>query len=329
MNKVTRSVAIVLGIGIFSLIPESLSAVEWSATWTGAENGFWTNANNWVDGQVGGRWFAKDAGGHVVTNGALGCTVYFDEHGASGATTINFDGVCSASNIIVCGGSAAPRYTFGTATTQKIPMEAYGTFSAAETEDTPVAMIGGKFYGPLESTGRVYGGDWITYRNNNTSETLVLERWGGAQIWAGPKTDVDKHYTEPRVVFDGAGDIRLDADTQNSGNHQYTLRASGKLIINCDFTKVRGFQIQGNCSHTVEILAGKSFRHATGYYDFLNPGSGNPTTFIGEGVFCFGGGYHSGNKEWKNSGRPNTGWKGWNNCPRFRPAIRPLLQQTN
>ena len=140
MNKAIKSVFLVLGIGILSLIPESLSAVEWSATWTGAENGFWTNANNWVDGQIGGRWLVKDAGGHVVTNGALGCTVYFDEHGASGATTINFDGVCSASNIIVRGGSAAPRYTFGTATTQNIPMEAYGTFSAAETTDTPVAI---------------------------------------------------------------------------------------------------------------------------------------------------------------------------------------------
>ena len=76
MNKAIKSVFLVLGIGILSLIPESLSAVEWSATWTGAENGFWTNANNWVDGQIGGRWLVKDAGGHVVTNGALGCTVY-------------------------------------------------------------------------------------------------------------------------------------------------------------------------------------------------------------------------------------------------------------
>ena len=272
MNKTIKSVVMVLGIGIFSLIPESLSAVEWSATWTGAENGFWTNANNWVDGQIGGRWFAKDAGGHVVTNGALGCTVYFDENGASGATTINFDGVVSASNILVRGGSAAPRYTFGTVTTQPISLEAYGTFSAAETADTPVAIIGGKFGGVMESTGRVYGGDWITYRNNNTSETLVLERWGGPQIWAGPKTDVDKHNGEPRIIFDGAGDIRLDADSQyktvNSGNHQYTMRMSGKLIINCDFKSIRAITFTGGCPHIIEILAGKAFRHAAGYYNF-------------------------------------------------------------
>ena len=90
MNKTIKSVVMVLGIGIFSLIPESLSAVEWSATWTGAENGFWTNANNWVDGQVGGRWLVKDAGGNLVTNGVKGSTAYFGAEGASGATAKSF-----------------------------------------------------------------------------------------------------------------------------------------------------------------------------------------------------------------------------------------------
>ena len=155
----------------------------------------------------------------------------------------------------------------------------------------------------MEATGRVYGGDWITYRNNNTTETLVLERWGGNQIWAGPKTDVDKHYTEPRIVFDGAGDIRLDADSQyktvNYGNHQYTMRMSGKLIINCDFKSIRAMVFSGNSPHTVEILAGKAFRHATGYYNFLAVDYNNPVTFMGEGVVSFGAGYSYG--EWRNS----------------------------
>ena len=50
MNKAVKSVVMVLGIGAFLQVFGVASA-----TWTGAENGFWTNANNWGDGQIAGR----------------------------------------------------------------------------------------------------------------------------------------------------------------------------------------------------------------------------------------------------------------------------------
>ena len=176
MNKAIKSVFLVLGIGAFLQV----SGVVSYATWTGAENGYWTNANNWVDGQVGGRWFAKDAGGHVVTNGALGCTVYFDENGASGATTINFDGVCSASNIIVRGGSAAPRYTFGTSSTQILPIEAVPGSSLNQfTVDASVtrAPIIRAIFGFGNGIGEA-GGNTSVYLYNNSADTVVINDFG-------------------------------------------------------------------------------------------------------------------------------------------------------
>ena len=292
MNKAIKSVFLVLGIGAFLQV----SGVVSYATWTGAENGYWTNANNWVDGQIGGRWLVRDAGGNLATNGVKGSTAYFGAEGATGATTINFDGVVSVSNILVTGGSAAPRYTFGTATTQNIPMEAYGTFSAAETEDTPVAVIGGKFYGPLEANGRGYGADNLIYRNNNTSETLALARWSGNQVWAGPVTDIDKHNGEPRTVFEGAGNIRLDADSQGSSYKSFTMTMTGKLIVNCDFKKIRSFSTSGSGTKRIEILSGASMRHGSGFYDFLLLST--PLEVSGDGTFYFGAGF---NKFWKNS----------------------------
>ena len=67
VNRAIKSVALVLGIGAILQVSGAASY----ATWTGAENGYWTNANNWVDGQIGGRWLARDAGGNLVTNGVL------------------------------------------------------------------------------------------------------------------------------------------------------------------------------------------------------------------------------------------------------------------
>ena len=81
MNKAVKSVVMVLGIGAFLQVFGVASA-----TWTGAENGFWTNANNWVDGQIGGRWLVRDAGGNLATNGVKGSTAYFGAEGAAGAT---------------------------------------------------------------------------------------------------------------------------------------------------------------------------------------------------------------------------------------------------
>ena len=87
MNKAVKSVVMVLGIGAFLQVFGVASA-----TWTGAENGFWTNANNWVDGQIAGRWLVKDAGGNLVTNGVKGSTAYFGADAAGLAVLLERPG---------------------------------------------------------------------------------------------------------------------------------------------------------------------------------------------------------------------------------------------
>ena len=56
--------------------------------WTGAVDGFWTNANNWAEGKVPGRYETPDG-----RMGAAGDTVVFgDALKGKAATTIDFDG---------------------------------------------------------------------------------------------------------------------------------------------------------------------------------------------------------------------------------------------
>lgn len=117
-----------------------LAAAAETYHWTGAENGFWTNANNWAEGTVPGRWYGRAAEGHLVTNGAPCDVVYFgDAVKGAKATTISFDGVHSISNLLTTGRTV--RYTYGTAATQYVPIAALGTFSAGETADTLVATV--------------------------------------------------------------------------------------------------------------------------------------------------------------------------------------------
>jgi hypothetical protein len=55
--------------------------------WTGAEDGFWTNANNWAEGKVPGRY--ETPAGRM---GAAGDTAVFgDALKGKAATTIDFD----------------------------------------------------------------------------------------------------------------------------------------------------------------------------------------------------------------------------------------------
>lgn len=164
--------------------------------WTGAEDGFWTNANNWAEGKVPGRYETSDG-----RMGAAGDTAVFgDALAGKAATTIDFDGVYSILQILTEG---THRYVYGTAEEQYVPIEPFGVFSAAETAATPAAALQARLRLGVELMTTNYGGETMTVRNNAVDE-FVLGKWG-----YGTRAANHGSGGEPGARFEGAGPIRL------------------------------------------------------------------------------------------------------------------------
>ena len=164
--------------------------------WTGAEDGFWTNANNWAEGKVPGRY--ETSAGRM---GAAGDTAVFgDALAGKAATTIDFDGVYSILQILTEG---THRDVYGTAEEQYVPIEPFGVFSAAETAATPAAALQARLRLGVELMTTNYGGETMTVRNNAVDE-FVLGKWG-----YGTRAANHGSGGEPGARFEGAGPIRL------------------------------------------------------------------------------------------------------------------------
>ena len=164
--------------------------------WTGTVDGFWTNANNWAEGAVPGRY--ETPAGRV---GAEGDTAVFgDALAGKAVTTIDFDGVYSVLQILTEG---THRYVYGTAEDQYVPIEPFGVFSAAETAATPTAAIPTRLRLSVELATTGWGGERMTVRNKAVDE-FVLGKWGY-------NTRAANHGSggEPGVLFEGSGPIRL------------------------------------------------------------------------------------------------------------------------
>jgi hypothetical protein len=101
--------------GMLNAVAEPVTCV-----WTGADNAFWTNANNWANGIVPGQFAGKDAMGQTVTMGELDSVAEFGPLPAGAPTTIDMSGLgvkeSAVSNIHFSAGS--PAITLGTAGTQ-------------------------------------------------------------------------------------------------------------------------------------------------------------------------------------------------------------------
>ena len=288
--KKALGVACVLMVGVVCAGP---------ATWTGAENGFWTNANNWVNGEIGGRWMSRDAGGTVVTNGDLGGEVTFGAIGAGAASTINMDGHVSASRIVVTGGAAAPAYTFGTTSSQHLGVEALGEFCVAETADTPPATVACELWVGVESMATNYGGDITVVRNNSSQMFSMPSRWGNQNK---VKSRNAGSMNEFGFTVAGTGDILISSTPFSTPNLQMRDRmTTGVLKIGCAFTTLRQFYVDAvgdtTTERQIEILPGATFRHAAGYYAFLTIYA--PVRFYGEGELIFAAGWNRTAKAWK------------------------------
>ena len=176
----------------------SLSATA-DSVWTGAADACWTNAANWANGEVPGRYYAPDG----TLTGTTEMTATFGA--CSGAVEIDLDGLYSIGKVHVTGANA-PRYTFGTSTTQVLPIEAIVngsrnqfTVDSSVTRAPVVRAIFGFGNGIESASGNV-----PVYLYNNSADTVVVNDFGYMRrAAAGHRT---------RAVFAGSGPIAVNGE---------------------------------------------------------------------------------------------------------------------
>ena len=268
-------------LGMMLAVP--LMALGGTYTWTGAENGAWTNANNWAEGIVPGQY--STAGGRVGQMGDV--AVFGDALTGAKATTIDFDGVYSVAQIVTSGTN---RYTYGTAETQYIPIERDGLFSAAETVDTPAAKIAARLQLGVECMGTSWGGDQITVRNNSR-EPLVLGKWGYSS--KAPVTPGGGG--EPGTKFEGSGDLVFNDVFVRGSSYWYHMARfalTGKVTVNAQ-TELRLFDVPSMTGGTpleIEITENGTIEPIS-CYNYLS--ISRPVRVTGAGTWKFGVGLRS------------------------------------
>ena len=175
--------------GLMSLAVVVLSTVAGAETytWTGAQNGFWTNAANWtVGGEVATKCpgvcsneiFAADGSTNVgwTTQVALADLAEFSTVADGKATTIDLDGHYCVSSVVFRAG--CPRYTLGTSGDQVIAFQALGIWAdnsvSKFTVEKGAAM-------PVFVAGFSVGFVQKSLQHSTSSSNTKLE-WGYAQI---------------------------------------------------------------------------------------------------------------------------------------------------
>ncbi len=270
--------------------------------WTGAEDGFFTNRQNWAANVVPGRYLALDGEGNLITNGVPGGTVIFGDN-LTGAkvTTIDFDGVYSVTNLTVS--ATANRYTLGTSAEQFIPIESRGIFVGGATRDTLVPTIAGKLCVGVEcDTPGGYGKDYHCFRNES-SETLVIGHYGNTTkrlMFDANGKVITNIGSEFGLRFYGAGDIRLTQKpgTGISNPHTYNYM-TGTLYLDAELY-FRSFYFYSETSADYDkvrrIVVGEngSFRNNAGFYAVLTSNSRCPVEISGPGWFTQSSGGNAG-----------------------------------
>ena len=271
----------------------AFAAVSSTCHWTGAEDGFWTNANNWAEGTVPGRYLVP-ADGYAATNGAPeGVAIFGDDLAGMAVTTIDMDGVYSISNLTTTG---THRYTYGTVETQFVPIEPWGTFSAAETPETPVAKVVCRIQCGVECMDGGFKADGVTpeawygketiHIRNNSAEEFVLERWGWRTV--SPLRAINKFGGgQTGIQIEGTGDFRIAATYAGGQQTPFFTSAltTGKLTVDTQII-FRNLTFASNgdtkTERIVEITEGNWIKSSEGS-NYLSVGC--PVRIIGKGIF--------------------------------------------
>ena len=290
MGNDMRRIASVVIMGILA-IPGVRGDVV-NGVWTGAQNAFWTNANNWAEGVVPGRYVMSDGMGGLFTNGTGCCTATFNDVAAGAATTIDLDGLLSVTNITVSGATSV--FTFGTSSSQQIPIESGGRLVVNAGAKAPIlagtllyaANLNYSYWNPAKiGSATIRPGITIV---NHSSEELAINDYGpvttvgsAAEIVNGKDTLAACLNTEVAMYLEGTGSVRFQGTRQPySGTSYNSLHLFHRLVNPAQLTIasetfVREFQIPSGSSYgkaLIEITESGCLRSGTTalYAYFLN-----------------------------------------------------------
>ena len=256
-----------------------------NGVWTGAENAFWTNANNWAGGVVPGRYRADDGAGNTVTNGEGGCSATFGASASASFPTIDLDGLVTISTVTV--ENASMQITFGTGISQKFPIEAYGLLKVATGAVAPAIVASMPYtawvpygYWDKDEHGN-YRKPGITVQNNSTG-TLVLDT-----LCAQEGSPQYQSATELQFILIGTGDIRIGGSAAGWGGlHIFqNLTNPAKLTI-ASHILVREIVTESGSygDALVEIAEGGELKSGSPWYGFLN--FSRAVRIFGDGTLC-------------------------------------------
>ena len=293
-----RSVSV--GRGVFAAIAAVMASCACgdvvNGVWTGAENAFWTNANNWAGGVVPGRYRADDGAGNTITNGDGACSATFGVWASASFSTINLDGLASISTVVVENASMA--ITFGTDISQKLPIENNGLFKVATGAATPVIAASMPYAVWVPYTYWSTGGKpkpGIEVQNYSTG-TLVLGTMCQQERSPGMTGN-----SELDLSLRGTGSVRIEGTTVGSngagGWHiLHRLVNPAKLIIASELT-VRDLNIPSGSTlgeALVEITEDGALTPSAPWYGILT--ASRKARIYGEGTIYskVGNGHNTG-----------------------------------
>ena len=251
----------------------SLMAGE-TFTWTGAEDAYWTNANNWAEGSVPGV-ISNVVEGVFAPDEPTGDVAVF---GASARTEIDMSGLYSIGAVILRGADC-PHYVFGSAadTIQLVPIEPGGCFSVeGDVPEAPTIRCSFSLQSNVENDKQTP----ISVTNDSPS---ALRFNGFGNYIRRPPKGSSWVCTEIRIC--GRGDIAFDGpcEGRNSTSFKLSSRLTGRYFVNSDFTT---FQIVTfSESTTVNIAEGARFRLVTDNSTYMNVAADKTVVFNGPGEF--------------------------------------------
>ena len=191
--------------------------------WTGASDAKWTNKDNWtVNGQPAEKFpGVAYSSGHGHSTGTANLTeewaawetesdtAVFDATGAA-RTTIDLGEFFSISNVVIQGADA-PSYTFGTSSTQILPLKSNGEIRIAEevAADQRIAAVTAAGIG---TRGNATEKGFITFRNNST-QGAVLRHFEVAMVRKA--LGLTAQWVETQVGYYGTGDFEIGGKCRN------------------------------------------------------------------------------------------------------------------
>lgn len=238
--------------------------------------GSWTNAANWADGKVPGRYLdasKTEAGG---TGSSVAFTVGNED------LTVDLDGLLSVGNLRVTGGGTG-ELTFGTQREQSLRMESDGLLMVDETVVSSPRLLAG--LGSYSYKGEANNHIIFTAANDSKVATLLLTDIGDAMISGGNPSWFTRKY-----CFSGIGAVRVDGDRRGAAALELVLSCS-RLIVGQTPLRLHTLSVENPSGpQTIEISEGGVLRvGANGGY-----GMSKTTNFgldiVGGGEFRICGG---------------------------------------